>query len=73
MLGLEVLSRCWAWTTLNVDVLEILQENEIFGNLCSLPAFAVERSLEIRLRAPANEASTVGIAAEPANASFGRF
>ena len=30
-------------------------------------------SIERRLRAPTNEASTVGIAAEPANASFGRF
>ena len=30
-------------------------------------------SIERRLRAPTNEASTVNIAAEPANASFGRF
>ena len=36
--------------------------------------FAESRpSIERRLRAPTNEASTVGIAAEPANASFGRF
>ena len=32
----------------NVDVLEILQENEIFGTLRSLPAFAVEHFLEIK-------------------------
>ena len=30
LLGLEVFSRCWVWTPLSVDVLEILQENEIF-------------------------------------------
>ena len=30
-------------------------------------------NIERRLEAPANEASTVGIAAEPANASIGRF
>ena len=30
-------------------------------------------SIKRRLEAPANEASTVGIAAEPANASIGRF
>ena len=30
LLGLEVFSRCWVCSPLSVDVLEILQENEIF-------------------------------------------
>ena len=36
-MGLQVFTRCWVWTQLNVDVLEILQEFEILQRF-ALPA-----------------------------------
>ena len=48
-MGLQVFSRYWVWTPLNVDVLEILQEFEIPSGLRNQPPFAVWYLIGIKL------------------------